>query len=107
MVGGAHSKIGGGGQQEINFDREVGAPNGDAPAFNHLKAYFTNLRKTTSAESLGAIWKKSPQINSILSATPYMEALWRAYDIFAGSMSMAITEKNLFHDNPEIALYLQ
>lgn len=36
-------------------------------------------------------WKKSPRMNSILSATPYTSALWTAQAIFTGSMSMAIT----------------
>lgn len=49
------------------------------------------LIKTTSAFKVRQIVKKSAQMKSILSATPYICALCLAYSNFTGSMSMAIT----------------
>lgn len=48
-------------------------------------------RKTTSAFNVGASTIKSPQMNSILSSTPQILALFLQYSIFTGSQSTAIT----------------
>jgi hypothetical protein len=50
-------------------------------------------RNTTSALRVGAIWKKSPTMNSMRSATPYTPALCLASSIFVGSISIAITTR--------------
>lgn len=50
------------------------------------------LRKTTSAWSRGATCRKSAWMKSILSLTPYTEALCCASDNRTGSISTAITE---------------
>jgi len=51
---------------------------------------------TTSAFNIGAKLKKSPTINSILFATPYISALCFANFILYGSISIAITKQKLF-----------